>query len=47
MNVGWARTREQCGKLVIYQSAHGPATDSIYHPTVVGPDFFDKTGALL
>jgi hypothetical protein len=27
--------------------AHDPSGDSIYHPTLVGPDFFHKTGGVL
>jgi hypothetical protein len=44
MNLGWATTPEQCAKLVIYQSAHSPA-ENIYHPMIIGPDFFDRSGA--
>ena len=47
MNLGWAKTKEECAHLIVYQSAHGPPGDSIYHPTPVGPDFFHKTGGVL
>jgi hypothetical protein len=47
MNLGWAKTREQCAHLIVYQSANEPSGDSIYHPTLVGPDFFHKTGGVL
>ena len=47
MNLGWAKNREECADLIVYQSAHGPPTESIYHPTLVGPDFFHKTGGVL
>ena len=47
MNLGWAKNREECADLIVYQSAHGPPGDSIYHPTLVGPDFFHKTGGVL
>jgi hypothetical protein len=47
MNLGWAKTREDCARLIVYQSAHQPGGDSIYHPTLVGPDFFHKTGGAL
>jgi len=47
MNLGWAQTRDECADLIIYQSAHHPSTESIYHPTLVGPDFFHKTGGVL
>jgi hypothetical protein len=47
MNLGWAKNREECADLIVYQSAHEPPGDSIYHPTLVGPDFFHKTGGVL
>jgi hypothetical protein len=47
MNLGWAKNREECAELIVYQSAHDPPGDSIYHPTLVGPDFFHKTGGVL
>jgi hypothetical protein len=47
MNTGQSRTREECAKRVIYQCAHDPPGKLVYHPTVVGPDFFRKTGAIL
>jgi len=45
MNLGWAKTREQCEKLVIYQSAHAPTDKNVYHPMVIGPEFFNQSGA--
>ena len=47
MNLGWAKNREECADLIVYQSAHQSPTESIYHPTLVGPDFFHKTGGVL
>jgi hypothetical protein len=47
MNLGWAKTREECANLIVYQSTHDPPGDSVYHPTLVGPDFFHKTGGVL
>jgi hypothetical protein len=47
MNLGWANNREECADLIVYQSAHEPPSDSICHPTLVGPDFFHKTGGVL
>jgi hypothetical protein len=47
MNLGWAKTKEECAHLIVYQSAHDPPGDPIYHPTIVGPDFFEKTGGVL
>ena len=45
MNLGWAKTREQCEKLVIYQSAHTVPDKDVYHPMLIGPEFFNQTGA--
>jgi hypothetical protein len=45
MNLGWAKTREQCEKLVIYQSAHTVPGKDVYHPMLIGPEFFNQTGA--
>jgi hypothetical protein len=47
MNLGWAKTREECAALVIYHPGQPTARDPIYHPTLVGPDFFHKTGGVL
>lgn len=47
MNLGWAKNREECAELIVYQSAHDAPGDLIYHPTLVGPDFFHKTGGVL
>jgi hypothetical protein len=47
MNLGWAKTKEECADLIVYQSAHEPVGDTIYHPTLGGPDFFHKTGGVL
>ena len=47
MNLGWAKNREECADLIVYQSPREPPDDSIYHPTLVGPDFFHKTGGVL
>jgi hypothetical protein len=47
MNLGWAKTKEDCARLIVYQSAHDPPGDLVYHPTLVGPDFFHKTGGVL
>jgi hypothetical protein len=45
MNLGWAKTRDQCEKLVIYQSAHAAPGKDVYQPMVIGSEFFDQTGA--
>jgi hypothetical protein len=47
MNLGWAKTKDECADLIVYQSAHEPPGESIYHPTLVGADFFYKTGGVL
>jgi hypothetical protein len=47
MNLGWTKNREGCADSIVYQSAHDPPSDSTYHPTLVGPDFFHKTGGVL
>ena len=47
MNLGWAETREECAELIVYQSARKPPGHSTYHPTLVGADFFHKTGGVL
>jgi len=47
MNLGHPQTREQCAKRIIYQPADEPAGHLVYHPTLVGPNFFLKTGAVL
>jgi hypothetical protein len=43
----WAKTREECANLIVYQSPHDAPADSVYHPTLIGPDFFHKTGGVL
>jgi hypothetical protein len=47
MNLGWANTKEQCADLIVYQSTHDAPGDFVYHPTLVGADFFHKTGGVL
>jgi hypothetical protein len=47
MNLGWAKNREECARLVIYQSLHDSAKEPIYHPTLVGEAFFDRINLLL
>jgi hypothetical protein len=47
MNLGWARNREECARHVIYRPAEAAHREPIYHPTLVGPEFFSKTGAVL
>jgi hypothetical protein len=40
----WAARYEQ---LVIYQAAHHEPADPIYHPMLVGREFFRKTGVVM
>jgi hypothetical protein len=47
MNLGWAKTREQCETLVIYQPAHTAPGKDVYHPMVIGADFFNQSGATI
>ena len=47
MNLGWAKTREQCEQLMIYQPLDAPAGGNVYHTMLVGPEFFNKTGATI
>ncbi len=44
MNLGWARSREECARLIIYQSIHDLQREPIYHPTLVGEQFFARIG---
>jgi hypothetical protein len=47
MNLGWAKNRQDCSRLLVYQSVNELRSDSVYHPTLVGPGFFHKTGGVL
>ena len=47
MNLGRIQSPEQCAKRIVYQSAYESPGDLLYHPTLVGTDFFHKTGAVL
>jgi hypothetical protein len=47
MNLGWAKSREECARLVIYKSAHSSQGDPVYHPTLVGEDFLQQSGLFL
>jgi hypothetical protein len=46
MNLGWATTEEECERLVVYQPVHEPIQNRIYHPMLLGDDFFEQTGAM-
>jgi hypothetical protein len=46
MNLGWANTEEECAGLIVYQPVHEPITNLIYHPMLVGDDFYEQTGAI-
>jgi hypothetical protein len=45
LNLGWATSAEDCARRVIYQPRHPPRDNPIYHPTLVGDDFFVQSGA--
>jgi hypothetical protein len=47
MNQGWARSREECARLIIYKTPDQVADDPVYHPTLVGVDFLGQTGVML
>ena len=46
MSLGWAETEDECASRIVYQSVHEPIGDRIYHPMLVGDDFFEQTGAM-
>lgn len=46
MNLGWAKSVEDCERLVIYQPVNARVENRIYHPMLVGDDFFEQTGAI-
>jgi hypothetical protein len=47
MNLGWAKNREECARLIIYQSLKDFPKEPIYHPTLVGDEFFVRIGAIV
>jgi hypothetical protein len=47
MNQGWAHSREECGRLIIYKTSDQVADDPIYHPTIVGEDFLRQTDVMV
>ncbi|HLH13509.1 MAG TPA: hypothetical protein VKV16_01870 [Solirubrobacteraceae bacterium] len=47
MNCGWAKSREDCSRLILYRCEHHAPADPVYHPTIVGPDFFEQTGVVI
>jgi hypothetical protein len=47
INLCAVHTRAQCAEQVVYQSARAVPGEFIYHPTLVGTDFFYRTGAIL
>jgi hypothetical protein len=47
LNLGWATSAEDCARRVIYQPLHAPQGNPIYHPTLVGDDFFVQSGAIV
>jgi len=47
LNLGWATSAEDCARRVIYQPLHAPQGNPIYHPTLVGDDFFVQSGVIV
>ena len=47
MNLGWAKTREECARLIIYQSIHDSVKEPIYHPTLLGEVIFERIKVVL
>lgn len=47
LNLGWAASAAECANLVIYRPTHSPTDDPIYQPTLIGDDFYLKTGAIV
>jgi hypothetical protein len=47
MNNGWANTREECARLIIYKTPDQIKDDPIYHPTLVGEGFLRQTGVMI
>jgi len=46
MNLGWAKSRDECARLIIYQSIRDDLKEPIYHPTLVGEQFFARIGVV-
>jgi hypothetical protein len=47
LNLGWSKSAEDCARRVIYQSLDAPLGNPVYHPTLVGDDFFVQSGAII
>jgi hypothetical protein len=47
LNLGQASSAEDCARLVIYRAARSPPGNPVYHPTLVGDDFFVRSGAAI
>jgi hypothetical protein len=47
LNLGWAKSAEDCARRVIYQSLEAPSGNPVYHPMLVGDDFFVQSGAII
>jgi hypothetical protein len=47
LNLGWAKFAEDCARRVIYQSLDAPRGNPVYHPMLVGDDFFVQSGAII
>jgi hypothetical protein len=42
MNLGWAKNRKECARLIIYQRLADSPKEPVYHPTLVGDAFFER-----
>ena len=47
MNFGLAMSRADYKRLLVNQSGSSPAADPVYHPMLVGPEFFNQRGATM
>jgi hypothetical protein len=46
MNLGWPKSREECARLIIYQSIDDLRREPIYHPTLVSDSFFHRVNVV-
>ncbi len=47
MNLGWAKSREECARLLIYQSLQESAKEPDYHPMLIGEQFLARMGVVV
>jgi hypothetical protein len=46
MNLGWAKSRGECARLIIYQSIRDSRKELVYHPTLIGGQFLARIGVV-